>query len=250
MLTSHEILARTGIKAVKTLYRWHTQGLIPKPTIGTHPNGRGKISYWDDWVLLRVMEIKQRVRQGQSLAEIAESLDEEGEAEKKKVRRRHSFQRAQENMIWDWAVEDFEQAVLDKVAGYIQQVGCRFGTSLYHDIVESLTYKTIKRLLEFVKTGFNPVLVIGPESVEIKPDFVVNHELAERGGDVDPLLAVPIRREFVDCFRQVAPDLPAAPSIGPDKQLCGRTDGDERARELLEKEFGEFKIVKSKRKKR
>ena len=78
MVTSAEILAGTGLKSGKTLTRWHQQGVIPAPIIGTHPSGRGKISYWPDWVLERCQRIVALQKEGYTPTAAANQIDDEG----------------------------------------------------------------------------------------------------------------------------------------------------------------------------
>ncbi len=47
--------------------RWGSAGVIPHPRTGVHPSGRGKIGYYDDWVLGRCRELVLLQRQGLSL---------------------------------------------------------------------------------------------------------------------------------------------------------------------------------------
>src|SRR5690242_3790040 len=74
MITSHDILDKTGLKSAKTLTRWHQRGLIPEPLIRTHPSGRGKVAYWPDWVLNRCLRIVELQREGHSLQSAASVL--------------------------------------------------------------------------------------------------------------------------------------------------------------------------------
>lgn len=65
-VTSTDIRGATGLCA-KTLVRWAGQGIIPRPKVGPHPSGRGKIGYWDEWVLERCRELVKLQKQGRSL---------------------------------------------------------------------------------------------------------------------------------------------------------------------------------------
>lgn len=67
LVTSKEILEATGLKTARTLVRWHNEGLIPKPVVGLHPSGHGRISWWPQWVLDRCVELVDMRRKGQQL---------------------------------------------------------------------------------------------------------------------------------------------------------------------------------------
>src|SRR6266852_9113255 len=77
MVSSQQILERTGLKSSKTLTRWHQQGFIPQPVVRTHPSGRGKMAYWPDWVLDRCVRIVELQRQGHSLKSAVQTLEME-----------------------------------------------------------------------------------------------------------------------------------------------------------------------------
>jgi hypothetical protein len=77
MISTRDILEATGLKSGKTLTRWHQRGLIPEPLVRTHPSGRGKMSYWPDWVLDRCVRIVELQRQGHSLESAAQTLKTE-----------------------------------------------------------------------------------------------------------------------------------------------------------------------------
>src|SRR5215213_7046126 len=74
MITSHDILDKTGLKSAKTLTRWHQRGLIPEPLVRTHPSGRGKIAYWPDWVSDRCIRIIELQKEGHSLESVSRML--------------------------------------------------------------------------------------------------------------------------------------------------------------------------------
>ena len=78
VISSKEILAKTGIKTAKTLTRWYQRGLIPRPTVGTHPSGRGKVGYWPDWVADHCRRMIELRRDGYSLEAAARQADREG----------------------------------------------------------------------------------------------------------------------------------------------------------------------------
>ncbi len=70
LITSTEIRQRLGIRAQRTLTRWHQRGLIPAPVIATHPSGRGKLAYWPRWVFYRCQELCRATRSGARLDEV------------------------------------------------------------------------------------------------------------------------------------------------------------------------------------
>ena len=76
MISSKEVTAVLNIN-VKTLTRWHQQGLIPPPVIRTSPSGRGKMGYWDIDVVAKGLQIQRLLKHGYPLSTIAGMTDAE-----------------------------------------------------------------------------------------------------------------------------------------------------------------------------
>ena len=77
-VTSAEIRKATGLSQ-KTLTRWHKGGHIPKPEVGQHPSGRGKMGYYPKHVLALVRRIVALKKEGQPLKQAASQAGHEFE---------------------------------------------------------------------------------------------------------------------------------------------------------------------------
>ena len=75
-VTSAEIRKATGLSQ-KTLTRWHKGGHIPKPEVGQHPSGRGKMGYYPKHVLALVRRIVALKKEGQPLKQAASQAGHE-----------------------------------------------------------------------------------------------------------------------------------------------------------------------------
>ena len=73
-LTTQELLKQLGLKSPRTLRHWRELGLIPSPTVVPHPKGRGRIATWPPSVLDRCLEIREKLREGGTLEEIAATV--------------------------------------------------------------------------------------------------------------------------------------------------------------------------------
>lgn len=73
-LTTQDILEKLGLKSARTLRRWRELGLIPSPLVKPHPDGRGRIATWPATVLDRCLEIREKLREGRTLEEIAATV--------------------------------------------------------------------------------------------------------------------------------------------------------------------------------
>jgi hypothetical protein len=215
MLDSRKILEETGIVSAKTLTRWYQRGLIPRPKIGTHPNGRGKIAFWDDWVLERCLRIKQLVQSGESLDSIGEMLGSDWPEAERTWRRRYRFAEVSRKLDFDAAVTNFADLTHRKLVALLD-VGRRKDSPGLNKLNEWLWSKeTIGKVLEFVRQGIQPVLVFDGERAEITADFMVSQMLSTKKDDSTPLIVVPLFSEVVKAFASVMPDLPLGPSITP-----------------------------------
>ncbi|MDP6707281.1 MAG: adenylate/guanylate cyclase domain-containing protein [Alphaproteobacteria bacterium] len=73
MLTSREVMARTGISRA-TLNNYIALGILPRPIVGVAGPGAGsvrRIGYFEDEVVERIQEVQQLKRQGLAMTDIA-----------------------------------------------------------------------------------------------------------------------------------------------------------------------------------
>jgi hypothetical protein len=203
VITSKDILEKTGLRSAKTLTRWHQRGLIPEPLVRTHPSGRGKLAYWPDWVLDRCLRIVELQKQGHSLQSAARVLDIER---------------------WNRTIEYAESqlaSISDLLASQQARLGPgREGTlldayllgmlaSVKHLVVDPgerrvllaklKEARALDRALDLARAGYNPVLMYDGQDLDIVPDFLVGQRLSEE---------LPAQKAF--CVAPVLPTLRAA----------------------------------------
>ncbi len=182
MITSLDILDKTGIKSAKTLTRWHQRGLIPEPMVRTHPSGRGKVAYWPDWVLDRCLKIVELQRQGHSLQSAALVLAGE--------RFRDNEERvAREPNVSDLLAAHQVKHTPERDGTLLEALLFALLASVKHRVTDdgeraALFLKLKERdavglTLNLWRAGYNPVLVYDGEQVDIVPDFVVGWRLSE-----------------------------------------------------------------------
>ena len=83
MLTSREVMARTGISRA-TLNNYIAVGILPRPIVGVAGPGSGsirRIGYFEDRVIERIREAQRLKREGHAMSEIAARFGTEAEAE-------------------------------------------------------------------------------------------------------------------------------------------------------------------------
>lgn len=208
MIDSRRLLRETGLRSIKTLTRWHQRGLIPEPVIGTHPNGRGKIAYWEDWVLSRCLKIRQLLREGHSLDEIEQSLGNDWEAEDHKWKRRYRFKEVSEQLDFQAGFHNFVDAIARQ---------CRTIVRLDEERIERelSSQHAIERILGLLREGINPVVVLDGTEITITADFMVSHLLSHVTRVRSPLIVLPIFADAVQAFSHAIEGLPVKPSVVP-----------------------------------
>ena len=218
MITSTEILEKTGLKSGKTLTRWYKKGIIPEPLIRTHPSGRGKIAYWPDWVLDHCLKIIEFRKQGYTINEAALLLDQE--------------------RILKIVQSADERSLLSKLLGS-KKVDLKDGkkTNLY-EIFLSIILKDLKDILtdrnqqlvlikkfkdqgsldlalSHLKAGYNPVLFFDGEDLKIIADFVVGHILSFNPITGKPCIVHPLLSSLKRFFKMLGEDVPIGSLAAP-----------------------------------
>lgn len=229
MITSQEILDQLDIKASKTLIRWHQRGLIPKPEIGTHPNGRGKISYWPDWVLPRCRRIRDLVAKGHTLDDIQqknllESPEEQQETTAPK--RRYCFQEVSVKLVYEEGRQYFADVVFERLEPLLKSLGCDLRTASATLDGPLFSRELIDELLDLLRTGFNPVLVFDGSNMQAMSDVAVSHFLARTANDgTTPLLVLPVFHELAEAFEKTLGQVPKQPTLRPASRITSVENG-------------------------
>ena len=244
MVTSRQILEKTGIVSIKTLTRWHQRSLIPRPQVLTHPNGRGKMAYWDDWVLERCVRIKQLVQSGESLDSIREMLGSDWGAAERNWRRRYRFAEVSRKMDFDAAVANFSDLAYRKLVSLLD-VGRRKDSPGLNKLDQSLRSKeTVERVLELVRQGIQPVLVFDGEQANITADFMVSQMLAGEADRGKPVIVMPLFVEVVRAFTNVVPDIPREPLVSPIARVRRQEDDQTVEHEFRPVGLTDFEMLK------
>jgi len=228
MVSSREILEKTGIKSAKTLTRWHQRGLIPPPEIRTHPSGRGKMAYWPAWVLRRIDEVRALLNDGMSLEDIADKLGADWQAEEKRLtRNRRDLRCAVENERRRDARDRFVEAIAEKIYDSLRRMGVE-RPGIFGKLAKSLSSRAlVKRALELMQQEFTPVLVIVGDRINVTADFRIGDICGGTETSGQPLLVVPIREEILAAYSQVNIKLPLEPTFVSAKRVLDQLGGKE-----------------------
>ncbi len=223
MITSKDVLEKTGIKSAKTLTRWHQRGLIPEPLVRTHPSGRGKLAYWPDWVLDRCLRIVEFQRQGHSLQSVARMLHlerwnrnlEYAESETVPISELLASQQIVLGPGRDGTMLDaFLLAMLASVKHLVSDDAER--RALLADLREK---QAVDLSLNLARAGYNPILLYDGQHFDIVPDFLVGQRLSEELPPQGAFAAAPVlpalRKVFpaLETFIGTAPVARPAPKV-------------------------------------
>ena len=173
MLTTTELARRAGV-STKTLQRWVERGLLPKPLIRTHPNGRGKVGYWPDDILAYCRRLQQLRRQGHALNEAALLAEGWTIAPMQPPRqltgadllgqkpinvggdRRYTFLQLYQLHV----AADLKQSVLH----------VDYQAAVVHAVEAS---QLLRLSLQLIEGGYSPLLLCDGKTVLVRPDFLV-----------------------------------------------------------------------------
>ncbi len=186
MVTSKDITDKTGL-STKTLTRWHKRGIIPKPAVQTHPSGRGKIAYWPDWVLDRVVQIQKFRAEGNDLRTAARLAHAEMTSEKiHRMRDKPSIADILAGKMVPLKeggeislLEMYERLVLSAV--FHSPLAADFRGVIAHKMREE---EIARRAIELIVGGYNPVLTFDGTDAWVEPDFLMA-QMYQKSGPIE-----------------------------------------------------------------
>jgi hypothetical protein len=230
-ISTADLLKACDIRSSKTLTRWHQRKLIPPPSIQTHPNGRGKMSYWPAWVPHRIRDVKKRLAGGSTLEQIADELGSDWAAEEKKwLRKKPDLKKAWARAAKWWSTFHFAENGTDQLYDFLRSIGIerpgiseRLERALSNDSL-------IEATLKVMRSGCSPVIVMTAEETRVVADFVVTALLTEPAAQGRPMIVFPIRDLFAEAFKNTFRDLPAQPTCVPAKCVLDQSNGEPRLR--------------------
>ena len=226
-INSKDILKKTGLKSAKTLTRWHKRGIIPEPVVRTHPSGRGKMAYWPDWVLERCVKLVELQKEGHTLNSALATIERE-----RINRNLHGVldQPSVSEILKNKKVKiaDREISVLNVFRGVILAEMQRLVSdeNFYASAAMKMDEQEVVGLaLDFLKNGYNPVLLFDGNALRIMPDFLVGHHLSGDTTERKSYLLVPLLPLLRRTFEGLGLKLPCEPKAYPAPKIWVE-DGD------------------------
>ncbi len=183
-VTTQDILAELEIK-VRTLRHWQELELIPPPTVGPHPGGRGRQATWPIWVLDRCLEIRKLTSEQKTLQEVADLL-----GPPKPPKRKYSFQKAAENRDRELSLQLFR--VRENVGKGLRRFARNTLEIADADLV---TRKQFDQLMAIEEEGRTPMLVVTLNNTSVMPADQIGRHCLET---FEIVAIVPLARMSAD----------------------------------------------------
>jgi hypothetical protein len=178
---------------------------------------------WPGWTIRHVVSIRTRLAAGESLDEIGGTLGDWQAEAKKWVRTRYSFKEAHERMLRREAVDRFAESISDTVYFYLRDIGIERPGRIDDKIARAVSKdRFVDDVLDLLRRGCNPVLVVTSKEIAVSPDFALSPALGNAEYGNQPVLVVPIRDAFIEAFSKTEPDLPKVAKLMPAMHLAER----------------------------
>ncbi len=242
-VTSREIMQATGITNVATLVRWHgREGLIPPPEIRTHPNGRGKMAYWPEWVLHRCVQIKQLRNEGQSLAQIREFFGSDWKTAERQYVRRYRYSDVSRKLDESAARDNMQDTIVHFLLDWMRQQQ----TTILKAAVPTIAQNSIEKAIAMLEDGINPVFILTGDTAILTADFAVSLQLAKCCSVGESFMVIPVRKELSAYLSKLA-TIPEQPLITPCEKVVRRTNMNNEEAKVVVMDSWEFELEPSKR---
>ena len=222
MVTSHEILKRTGLKTRRTLTAWYKAGLIPRPRIVKHPSGKGTIAVWPDEVMERCLELINLRKPGRPSRETKINLSIIQLFERAPIRQGRLT--PEETLLANTAndgdmisreddlPEFFITMLMPSLFPFFPESRSR------SEMISKIRAKEVMRqALDIYKTGFYPILMISQDDMEVTSVSLLAHGRAGEAFGNKARLIVPLFEPLERAFRAARIPFPEAkiPSASP-----------------------------------
>jgi len=197
MVTTQEILKRTGLKTQRTLTAWYKAGLIPRPKITKHPSGKGTVAMWPDEVLERCIELATIRKPGRPSREAILNLRIFQLLEQAPIRQ--GLLTPEEVILANTAndgdminreddlPEFFIAIIMPSLFSYFPDA-----KSQTKIVTKIRTNGIFRQALELFQSGSNPILVVKKNELQVIAGDKVSHRLAEETSTGCALVMVPL----------------------------------------------------------
>jgi len=197
MITTTELAKRTRL-SVKTLGRWTDQAVLPKPEIGTHPSGRGKVGFWPDWTVdycLRIIALRKtgsslQDAAGTAMQERCEAIGQSLEAEAREL-----VYGAKTLKLPSGRQVDLVQLLKARVAQQIESLP--FTRAAKRNLIQSLEdCEKLSSAIHSINEGHHIYLVFSRGRVTYRPDYLLPEVMADSDPSPKDFFALALTPHF------------------------------------------------------
>ena len=217
-ITTEQVLKNCGIRSGKTLTRWRQAGLLPSPSLETHPSGRGKTAFYPVWICDWIRWVQSQQQKGLSLSKIVETIDVDWNATESEIvsllNRKGAF-RTKISDIEALMNQEFRSLLAGRFAEccsaaiyeYLQSLGVR-RPGIADNLIDSLMRgEVIDVALMLLREGKSPVVAFGNDFARVTTERELMTQFSLTQEPVRPVLVMPVGRILLEEYRQVEPQL-------------------------------------------
>lgn len=250
MVTTQEILKRTGLKTQRTLTAWYKAGLIPRPKITRHPSGKGTIAVWPDEVLERCMELVTLRKPGRPTSkakrviETIRLLQWSGPTERRKyvaAARKPLQDKDSKAVTRESDLQEFFLTMLmPALCLHITKA-----EDQSYAVLEIKSQNVLDSGLSLLKAGYSPILVIENKNLHVFPDFMISHYLSQQASSDNSFVLIPLLAPLKKAFQIARMSFPEIRLATPAPRIHVPSGPDSTEKDLVISADGNFKVVSS-----
>jgi hypothetical protein len=256
MLTTQEILKRTGLKTRHTLTTWHKAGLITPPKIMKHPSGKGVHAVWPDEVLEQCMKLATLRKPGRPTSD-AKRVIETIRVFQTEGRRKYFALGKKSHQDKDSKVVTFKKDPI--VVTYGIDLPRIFVAMLMPSLCTHITKAKdqesaaleIKRqnvfdsALSLLKAGYSPTLIIEKKNFHVWPDFMISHHLSQQASSDNSFVLIPLLAPLKKAFQAARLSFPETQLATPAPRIRVPSGSESTEKDIAISADGSFKVVGS-----
>jgi len=197
MISSKELMEKTGIKNIRVLTNWYKKGIIPKPVVQTHPGGRGKMAFFPNSTLERCLKIVQKMEKGIPAFAAAAIIDSENEQKVATQVERETEPKcphekpSRKIKCKDGSEVDLHNIFLSTILIYIKKLVS--DTDIINTVINRITDENVYDLASaYISAGYNPILLYDGNELRVEPDFLIGLLLSDTFSEKKIYLMVPL----------------------------------------------------------
>jgi hypothetical protein len=206
-------------------------------------SGRGRTSFYPDWVVERCVRIRQLVKARKSLHDIARILPNQ-EAEERWAKGHYDFSKANEQLDYSAAVRNLAELLSERISLFFDKVPADLRAICSQLDAVVFDKSKVQKVFGFLLKGCDVLLTYDGTQFDFVPDFVFLATLKRSNSGV---LVWPVAQETFTTLSAIMPGLPEEPTLAPVARVAGKKRGRTVEYEVHVLEGGDFQLAKARR---